>query len=148
MNNSIQNINHTEALSKNEKMGQLFNKFYSHWNYNPVPLKNIVELMFDICIIEEDDEDVITDTVWFTKAFMSTLREFKESLSLQEQGKLLKKHILETLKGGNPYIVEDMFYRFVINSDQIVLKTKVLKFFRTFDEMINGVKVLNGKLAI
>lgn len=90
----------------------------------------------------------LTDTVWFTKAFITTLREFKESLSLQEQGNLLKKHILETLKDGNPYIVEDMFYRFVANSDQTILKAEVLRFFRTFEEMINGVKVLNGKPAI
>jgi len=148
MGNSIQTTNQDEAVSNNEKIGQLFNEFYSHWGYNPAPLKNIVELMFDICIIEEEDEGVVTDTVWFTKAFITTLREFKESLSLKEQGKLLKKYILETLKDGNPYIVEDMFYRFVANSDQTLLKAEVLRFFRTFEEMINGVKVLNGKPAI
>ncbi|MGB0867979.1 MAG: hypothetical protein ACPGSD_00155 [Flavobacteriales bacterium] len=140
-----QTIEELSEVRKIEMFGQLLSNFYYQHEEDIPMLKHTIEFMFDTYVETNEDEGERTDAAWFTQNFINLLRKFKERLSLQQRGVLLKEYVIDIINGGTPYIVEDMFYKAVSSAEETIMVSAVVQFYRSFQSMIDGVKVINGK---
>lgn len=96
--------------------------------------------MYDTYISETDELKEVNDASFFNMGFIDMLRDYSKEKSLQDVGKLFRKHILDPLNGGNPLVLENMFYTCVGNQADITIRKDVIRFYRSFEQMMDKVK--------
>lgn len=141
----IQNSKCKTFILQEEQLGELFKAFYAQWDFNGLPLKTLSCLMYDAYISENKDLPEINDASLFTMGFINMLRTYHTNLELPEIGKRFTKHILEPLQGGDPFIVEHMFYTCVGKLTHEDQRKDLIQFYRSVEDLLNGVKELNGE---
>lgn len=122
-----------------EHLGQLFKDFYAYWDYNAPKLKYLSCLMYDAYISETKDLVEVNDASFFNRGFIDLLRAYSKEKTLPELGRLFKKNLLEPLQSGNPHIVENMFYTCIGNQDDITIRKNIIRFYRSFEELMERV---------
>lgn len=123
-----------------EQLGKHFTDFYAQWDYNSIKLKQLCCLMYDTYISETNELKEVNDASFFNMGFIDMLRDYSKEKSQLETGKLFRKHILDPLQGGNPFVLENMFYSCVGNQEDITIRKEVIKFYRSFEKLMDRVK--------
>lgn len=131
-----------------EHLGQLFRAFYAEWEFNGARLKNLSCIMYDTYIAETEGLVEVCDASFFNMGLIEMLRIYSKNLTLIELGELFRENILNPLKNSDPYIVERMFYTCVANMEDLTVRGEIIHFFRSVEDLLNGVKILNGEKTI
>lgn len=136
------------SILPEEQLGKWFKDFYAQWDYNAPRLKKLSCLMYDAYIAETEDANEVTDASLFTMGFVDMLRAYSTEMTLEESGKLFLKNIIHPLQEGNPLIVERMFYAAVSHVTNLSERSKIVKFYRSLEDLLNKAIALEGQPII